>query len=100
MIYRLFTGDSGQKLSEEAFYAELPVPGVDFGVIAGNKGQKISFSEPNDGLVAVEETKLEGMKDFLVLDHAHTFIMNSRDTFEQSKRFLETGSFDHPEGNP
>ena len=40
------------------------------------------------------------MKDFLVLDHAHTFIMNSRDTFEQSKRFLETGSFDHPEGNP
>jgi len=100
LIYRLFTGDSGQKLSEEAFYAELPVPGVDFGVIAGNKGQKISFSEPNDGLVAVEETKLEGMKDFLVLDHAHTFIMNSRDTFEQSKRFLETGSFDHPEGNP
>jgi len=100
LIYRLFTGDSGQKLSEEAFYAELPVPAVDFGVIAGDKGQKISFSEPNDGLVAVEETKLEGMKDFLLLHHAHTFIMNSRETFEQSKRFLETGSFDHPEGNP
>ena len=93
LIYRLFTGDSGQKLSEEEFYAALPVPAVDFGVIAGGKGQKLTFSEPNDGLVAVEGTKLEGMKDFIVLQHAHTFIMNSRDTFEHCKSFIETGSF-------
>ena len=100
LIYRLFTGDSGQKLSEEEFYADLPVPEVDFGVIAGDKGQKLSFAEPNDGLVAVEETKLEGMTDFIVLQHAHTFIMNCRDTFEQCKGFIETGSFVHPEESP
>jgi len=100
LLYRLFTGDSGQKLSEEEFYAALPVPKVEFGVIAGDKGQKISFAEPNDGLVAVEETKLEGMKDFIVLQHAHTFIMNCRDTFEHCKSFIETGSFDHPKENP
>ena len=93
LIYRLFTGDSGQKLSEEEFYADLPVPEVDFGVIAGDKGQKLSFAEPNDGLVAVKETKLEGMKDFIVLQHAHTFIMNCRDTFEHCKSFIETGNF-------
>ncbi len=100
LIYRLFTGDSGQKLSEEEFYADLPVPAVDFGVIAGDKGQKISFSEPNDGLVAVEEAKLEGMKDFIVLQHAHTFIMNCRDTFEHCKSFIETGKFIRSEDKP
>ncbi len=92
-VYRLITGDSGQKLSEEEFYAALPVPTVDFGVIAGDKGQELTFSEPNDGLVTVESTKLDGMKDFLVLNHAHTFIMNCKDTFEQCKSFIEMGSF-------
>ena len=92
-LYGWITGDSGQKLSEEEFYRDLPVPKVEFGVIAGDKGQKISFSEPNDGLVAVEGTKLEGMKDFIVLQHAHTFIMNCKDTFEHSKSFIEKGSF-------
>ncbi len=30
LIYRVFTGDSGQKLSEEEFYNGLPVPTVPF----------------------------------------------------------------------
>ena len=93
LLYRWITGDSGQKLSEEEFYQNLPIPDAEFGVIAGDKGQKLTFSEPNDGLVPVEGAKLEGMKDFLVLHHAHTFIMNCKDTFEQCKNFIETGSF-------
>lgn len=92
-IYRWATGDSGQKLSEEEFYNNLPIPLVPFGVIAGDKGQKLTFSEPNDGVVTVESTKLEGMADWVLLNHGHTFIMNCRDTFEYSLRFLETGSF-------
>ena len=44
----MFTGDSGQKLSEEEFYRNLPVPTVPFGVIAGDKGQRLTFNEPND----------------------------------------------------
>ena len=93
LLYRWITGESGQKLSEEEFYAALPVPAVEFGIIAGDKGQKLTFSEPNDGLVPVEGAKLEGMSDFLVLHHAHTFIMNCKDTFEHSKSFIEKGSF-------
>ncbi len=92
-LYGWITGDSGQKLSEEEFYGDLPIPDAEFGVIAGDKGQKLTFSEPNDGLVPVEGAKLEGMSDFLVLHHAHTFIMNCKDTFEQCKSFIETGSF-------
>jgi hypothetical protein len=92
-LYEWITGDSGQKLADPDFYEVLPVPNVEFGVIAGNKGQRISFEEPNDGVVLVESTKLEGMSDWIVLDRIHTFIMNAEETFEYSRRFLETGSF-------
>ncbi len=93
LLYRWLTGDSGQKLSEEDFYKDLPVPSVPFGILAGDKGQKLTFSEPNDGLVAVESTKLEGMNDWLLLHHSHTFIMNCKDTFEHCLRFIQSGRF-------
>lgn len=97
LIYRLFTGDSGQKLSEEKFYRDLPIPRVPFGVIAGDKGQSLTFSEPNDGVVTVGSTKLEGMADWILLHHGHTFIMNCKDTFEHCVRFIESGRFKQPE---
>lgn len=99
LIYRMFTGDSGQKLSEEKFYRDLPIPRVPFGVIAGDKGQRLTFSEPNDGVVTVESTKLEGMADWVLLHHGHTFIMNCKDTFEHCVRFIESGRFKQPESN-
>ena len=97
LIYRVFTGDSGQKLSEEKFYRDLPVPTVPFGVIAGNKGQRLTFSEPNDGLVSIESTKLDGMADWILLHHGHTFIMNCKDTFDQCQHFIEHGHFKQSE---
>jgi hypothetical protein len=92
-LYQWITGDSGQKLADPAFYEGLPAPSVEFGIIAGNKGQRISFEEPNDGVVQVESTKLQRMSDWIVLGRFHTFIMNAEETFEYSRRFLETGSF-------
>ena len=97
LIYRVFTGDSGQKLSEEKFYRDLPVPTVPFGVIAGNKGQRLTFSEPNDGLVSIESTKLDGMADWILLHHGHTFIMNCKDTFDHYQHFIEHGRFKQSE---
>ena len=41
LLYRWIMGDSGQKLSEQEFYDTLPVPDVEFGVIAGDKGDWI-----------------------------------------------------------
>ncbi len=88
-------GDSGQQLASEDFYKDLPAPSVEFGVIAGDKGQSLTFDVPNDGVITVESTKLDGMKDWLLLHHSHTFIMNSKDTAQQCLRFLREGSFDH-----
>lgn len=93
-IYRWITHDSGQKLSEEAFYEDLPVPSVEFGVIAGDRGNKLTSEGPNDGILDVELTKLPGMKDFATVHHTHSLIMNAKDTFVYAKRFIETGAFE------
>jgi pimeloyl-ACP methyl ester carboxylesterase len=93
LLYRMITGDSGQRLGSDDFYKDLPVPSIEFGVIAGDKGQSVTFDEPNDRVVTVESTRLPGMKDWILLHHAHTFIMNSSDTAEYVVRFLRTGSF-------
>jgi len=92
-LYKLFAGDSGQKLSSKAFYKKLAIPTVEFGVIAGDRGQSLTFSEPNDGIITVASTKLKGMKDWIVLHHSHTFIMNSRDTVTLCINFLKHGRF-------
>jgi hypothetical protein len=92
-LYQWITGDSGQKLADHAFYESLPVPTVEFGVIAGNRGHGIGFEGPNDGVVQVENTKLPGMADWIVLNRTHTFISYAEDTYEHCRTFVETGSF-------
>jgi len=94
--FRLWGGDSGQQLASESFYAELPTPSVPFGVIAGDKGQRLTFGEPNDGIVTVADTRLEGMADHLVVPHTHTFIMNSPAVAEATVNFLRHGRFAPP----
>lgn len=92
--YRWVTGDSGQRLADPEFYAALPVPAAEFGVLAGDRGQSLTFGEPNDGVVAVSETRLAGMKDFRVLHRTHTFLMNAPETAGQCLAFLRIGRFD------
>ena len=86
--YRWLTGDSGQRLSDAAFYAGLPAPTVDFAVIAGDRGTRLLSPEPNDGILTVDTTRLPGMKEFRVLHHTHTFLINARDTAAAVIAFL------------
>jgi pimeloyl-ACP methyl ester carboxylesterase len=70
----------------------------ELGVIAGSTsaglGRLVSqLPEPNDGTVAVEETRIEGMADHLVLPVTHTGMLASAAVVEHVARFLETGRF-------
>jgi triacylglycerol esterase/lipase EstA (alpha/beta hydrolase family) len=92
--YRVIFGDPGQKLADDKYYAALPVPTVEFGVIAGSKSHTDLHSDAqSDGVVLLENTKLPGMADWVVVEHTHTFIMNTTNTFELLVRFLRTGRF-------
>ncbi len=79
--------------------AKVPSPTIEFGIIAGGsdggKGEGYNPLLPgdDDGVVSVDEAKLDGAKDFLVLKALHSFIMDADDTREAVLRFLSRGRF-------
>jgi pimeloyl-ACP methyl ester carboxylesterase len=52
------------------------------------------FGEPNDGTVAIAETRLSGAHDHLVLPVAHVSLLWSGEVARQVEHFLRTGRFD------
>ena len=71
--------------------------GLSAGVIAGNRTidpiTSAVLDGPNDGRVAVDDTKVEGMKDFVVVEHSHAFMMRMRRTIDLTLAFLANGTF-------
>jgi len=98
-IYKWFTSENGWQFASDEFYEQLPIPNVPFGIIAGNRGQAVMLQEPNDGVITVESTKLDGMTDWIVVPHAHTFIMNSRLVAELCVSFIRDGKFNNENAN-
>lgn len=98
-LYEFFTGPAGQQLGIEPSSIPNQLGPVNFelGVIIGNAtfNPLYSYLIPgeDDGKVSVERAKVKGMKDFLVVPHSHTFIMNSDEVREQIVYFLKQGQF-------
>jgi hypothetical protein len=55
----------------EGFATTLPVPEVPVAIFAGDVA-----GVPGDGLVLVEETRLEGASEHHIVPAIHTFLMN------------------------
>jgi pimeloyl-ACP methyl ester carboxylesterase len=76
--------------------------GVEVGAIAGARGfglgrlVGLEVPTPNDGVVAVEETKHPGLADHLVMPVAHGEMLVSNAVARQAAAFLETGRFHGP----
>lgn len=83
--FQMATGPAGQQLgtAPDSLPNTLPPLPLEVGVIAGRY----------DGKVPVERARLAEMKDMLVVDSAHTFIMNSPTVIRQVKAFLKDGAF-------
>jgi triacylglycerol lipase len=102
-LFRFVMGPSGQELGTDPQSVPNRLGKVDFelGVITGEVRNAIFggmfLPSPHDGTVTVEAAKVDGMKDFLVVPHAHSFIMNSPHVANQVAIFLRTGKFSAPE---
>ena len=95
-LFHLLAGPSAEQLVKGRSYAALPT-GVEVGVIAGGtpdgEGFNPLLSANNDGVVTIEETRLAGAKDALVVSALHTFIASDPEAIAATLAFLETGSF-------
>jgi len=93
------TGPAGYQLGkgEESVPLKLGPPDFDFAVIAGDRTidpvTSAVLDDPDDGRVSVSDTRLEGMKDFRIVDVSHAFIMQSGEVIRLVKQFLKTDSF-------
>jgi len=92
-------GPAGRQLGKGENSVPLKLGPADFelGVIAGNRTidpiTSAVLENPDDGRVSVEDTKLDGMADFIVVDHSHAFMMRMRRTIELTETFLRNGRF-------
>ena len=101
-VFRWFTSVNGPRLGTgaDSFPRTLgpwPGPAGGLGIIAGDRTFNPLFSAwlpgANDGKVSVASARLDGMGDFLVLHHSHTWLAWRADTHAQVKAFLRDGRF-------
>lgn len=85
-LYRLFSGEMGRLLADDAFMRSLPVPTMPYRVHAGTAGPRGGVSpfgdEPNDGVLALSETRI-GDAPVVEVKAIHTFIMNAASVAEE-----------------
>jgi pimeloyl-ACP methyl ester carboxylesterase len=101
-LYKVLAGPTGQQIGtgKEALPQRLPVPDYELGVIAGthsiNPIGSWILSGPDDGIVSVESTRVEGMTDFMLTPADHVMMRYSDEVADAVIRFLQTGSFEPP----
>ena len=82
--------------------ATLAVPPCPFGIVAGGAGDGRGYSTllegDDDDVVRVEETRLDGADDFVLLPVRHAFMMQDAKVQRATTAFLETGRFGDPAG--
>jgi hypothetical protein len=94
-------GPAGKELGTESTSVPNTLGAVDFdlGVIAGTTSVNLLLSlylpNPDDGKVSVENTKIDGMRDFISLPASHPYIMKDDAAITQIIHYLHHGQFLH-----
>ncbi len=80
--WRWIAGEAGRKLADQDFYRALPRLPSPYTLIGGTRGLRLSWlplgGRQNDGLVAVEEMRLEPDDHVIAVPASHSFMMNRR----------------------
>ncbi len=83
----------------DSFVQQLGDVEFELGVIGANRSfgafTKPVFNGENDGVVAVDSMKVNGMKDFIVMRKLHITMVFSPRVIGQTAHFLANGQFDH-----
>jgi pimeloyl-ACP methyl ester carboxylesterase len=101
-LYRAYLGPAGQQLAtrrDPATEALLPTVSYPVGVIAGNRSiypisSAFLLPGPNDGRVSVENTRLDGMVDHVVVGASHPWLLRNASAIRQTIAFLLDGRFE------
>lgn len=99
--FALINGPAGLQLGTDKNSVPAELGQIDFecGVIAGTRTINLLLSAlipgQNDGKVSVENTKVAGMKDHIVLPVTHPFMMVNPAVISQVVEFLNHGQFNH-----
>lgn len=96
-LYAALTGPAGTQLGTSGLPTRLPPVDFELGVIAGNRSFNPLFSAilgaENDGKVRVDRTRVEGVRQVLVVPHWHPLLVSAPSVVRQVVHFLETGAF-------
>jgi pimeloyl-ACP methyl ester carboxylesterase len=99
-VYRAWFGPAGQQLvtqRDAAVAAMFPPVDYPVGIIAGNRSvdpiSSAFLPKPHDGKVSVENTKLDGMADHIVMETSHPWLVRNGPAIEQTIVFLRDGEF-------
>jgi pimeloyl-ACP methyl ester carboxylesterase len=93
-------GDAALALGTDAqsFPNSLPSADYPLGVIAGYREQSLredAIAGPDDGLVPVRSTLIEGMDDFILIETGHSAMRYDISVAQQTIHFLKNGVFKH-----
>jgi triacylglycerol lipase len=97
-LYRRVMGPAGQELVAGPGCVPLSLGPVDFelGVIAGRRSLdpfRLLVRGVSDGKVCLDETRVDGMADWLCVPRGHAFLMLDAKILDQAVHFLLHGRF-------
>lgn len=99
ILFKKIFGKAGQRMGTKKDSIVYELDDVDFelGIIAGDRSvdpiSSLVIQGADDGKVAIEKTKVNGMKEHLVLHTSHTFIIYNNNAIDQTIYFLKNGNF-------
>ena len=100
-LYKKLYGPAGQQLTTDQteILHLLGHVHYELGVVSGSRSLdpicSLLIKGQSDGKVSIESTKIEGMKDHIIVKGTHTFFPRNKEVQRQAAHFLKYGEFNH-----